>query len=102
MTPPIEGDEVSTPDVPSSSPGVDAMDVSPLPHKVPHFVAQVTLPSPSAEITLGIEDEISPDLLSVSEQPIAQVSPTQAPTFLQLPEYVSSCHSCLANADHLG
>lgn len=91
MTPPIEGDEVTTPDVPSSSPGPNAMDISPLPHKPPHFVSQVTLPSPSPEITLGIEDEPSPDLLSPNELPIAQSAPLfQPPTSVQLPEYV--CH----------
>jgi hypothetical protein len=37
----IEG---TTPPVPDSSPaGIDNMDISPLPHKMPYFVAQVTL-----------------------------------------------------------
>ena len=90
MTPPIEAEEVTTPDVPSSSPGIDAMDVSPLPHKPPYFVAEVTLPSPTPETTPMLEDVVSPDLLSTQEQPIAQPSPDRAPSFVELPEYVSS------------
>ena len=59
------------------------MDVSPLPHKAPYFVAQVTLPSPSPEETPEEDGFISPDLLSPQEiaQPLYQ-----PPTFLALPE----------------
>lgn len=90
MTPPIEIEEVTTPPVPSSSPGMDAMDISPLPHKAPYFAAQVTLPSPSSEATAPVDvDQIIPDLPSTSDPSIAQASPSQAPSFLQLPEYVS-------------
>lgn len=92
MTPPIESEEVTTPDVLSSSPGGNAMDLSPLPHKAPYFVSQVTLPSPSPEITPDIEDEFSSELLCDQQQSIAQASTSQPPTFLQLPEYVF-CHS---------
>ena len=96
-TPPSEMEEVtsSTPHIASSSPGM--MDVSPLPHKAPFFVSQVTLPSPSPEETPD-EDEslMSPDLLSPQEieptsysAPIYQAPTFQAPTaptFLALPE----------------
>lgn len=88
MTPPIEGDEVTTPDVPSSSPGANAMDVSPLPHKAPHFVSQVTLPSPTPESTPEIEDEPSRDLLSPDEPPIVPSTTFQPQSFFHLPEYV--------------
>ncbi|KAK3111721.1 m-phase inducer phosphatase, partial [Teratosphaeriaceae sp. CCFEE 6253] len=88
-TPPIEIeiDGASTPSMLSSSPGM--MDVSPLPHKPPYFVAQVTLPSPSPDETPN-EDEtfISPDLLSPQEiEPTSFSAPIyQVPTFLALPE----------------
>lgn len=88
MTPPIETEEVTTPPVPSSSPcGIDAMDISPLPHKAPHFVAQVTLPSPTPQETPDLVDDITPELMSTGEQTLPQASDSEAPTFLQLPEY---------------
>ena len=92
MTPPIEieGAPAGTPDVPSSSPGIDAMDISPLPHKMPYFAAQVTLPSPSPEATPLPIDEISTDLLLPQEQPIAEDTLIQEPIVLQLPEYAPS------------
>jgi len=86
-TPPMDI-EGTTPPVPSSSPGcIDNMDISPLPHKHPYFVHQVTLPSPSPVETPD-EQSMSEDHLSPPEDfptPVAQ--PVQAPTFLQLPEY---------------
>lgn len=88
MTPPIESEEVTTPDVLSSSPGGNAMDLSPLPHKAPYFISQVTLPSPSPETTPMTEDDFSSELLCDLQQSIAQASTSQPPTFLQLPEYV--------------
>ena len=95
MTPPIEVEEVITPDVASSSPGFDAMDVSPLPHKPPHFVAQVTFPSPTPDATPDDDGDVTiVDLLSPHDQPIAQVQaqPNLAPppSFFQIPEYVCS------------
>jgi hypothetical protein len=82
----IEG---TTPPVPDSSPaGIDNMDISPLPHKMPYFVAQVTLPSPSPAETPD-EQSMSEDHLSPPEDfPTPAAQPVQAPTFLQLPEYV--------------
>lgn len=59
QTPPIEYDGLSTPPIPSSSPGVDMMDISPLPHKQPCFVAHITLPSPSPEPTEDDDDMLS-------------------------------------------
>ena len=91
MTPPIEAEGATTPDIPSSSPGIDAMDISPLPHKAPYFVAEVTLPSPSPEATPKVDDEILPDQLPPQEQSFAQALPNPAPTFPQLPEYAHSC-----------
>lgn len=93
MTPPIEFEEVITPDVPSSSPGMDAMDMSPLPHKAPYFVPKVTLPSPSPELTPDLGDDFCDNLLSPQELPIEQAVPVQAPSLFQLPEYVL-CPSC--------
>ncbi|EMC95648.1 hypothetical protein BAUCODRAFT_71110 [Baudoinia panamericana UAMH 10762] len=86
-TPPIEIEGARTPPILSSSPGIpDMMDVSPLPHKAPYFVAQVTLPSPSPEETPE-ETLVSPDLLSPTEIfPAATVPLTQYSTFLALPE----------------
>lgn len=83
-TPPIELEGATTPPIASSSPCVDTMDISPLPHKAPYF--QVTLPSPSPEETPLGENLISPDLLSPEEcTPLASL-PVQPPAFLQLPE----------------
>lgn len=84
ITPPVD-QEVTTPDIPSSSPGIDSMDISPLPHKAPYFMSQVTLPSPSPEETPD-EPTISPDFLSPQEFPTPQALPVQTPSFLQLPE----------------
>lgn len=89
MTPPIEVEEVTTPDIPSSSPGLDgleAMDISPLPHKAPYF--QVTLPSPTPEATPEAEELTVQDLLSPDGQPIAHALPSlPPPSFLHFPEY---------------
>jgi M-phase inducer tyrosine phosphatase len=68
-----------TPPIPSSSPYFDSMDISPLPHKLPHFVAQITLPSPTP-------DCMDFPLLDPTETP--NMLPVQPPPFLQLPEYV--------------
>ena len=64
---------------------IDMMDISPLPHKAPCFVAHVTLPSPSPETTPE-EDAlmISPDEITpVQEQfPLRNVAmdiPLHAP-----------------------
>jgi len=86
-TPPMDL-EGTTPPVPSSSPGIDNMDISPLPHKQPYFIAQVTLPSPSPVETPD-EQSMSEDHLSPPEDfPTSAAQPVQAPAFLQLPEYV--------------
>jgi M-phase inducer tyrosine phosphatase len=88
-TPPMDL-EGTTPPVPSSPAGIDSMDISPLPHKLPYFVAQVTLPSPSP-IEMETPDEQSDDHLSPPEDfPTPTSQPVQAPAFLQLPEYVIS------------
>ncbi|KAK5115715.1 hypothetical protein LTR62_000804 [Meristemomyces frigidus] len=86
QTPPIEVESVTTPPIFSSSPGMaDIMETTPLPHKAPYFMAQVTLPSPSPEETRDDEVMGAADLLS----PLTQSFPLlqqQAPTFLALPE----------------
>ena len=87
MTPPIETEGATTPPILSSSPGIDPIDISPLPHKLPHFVAQVTLPSPTPQETPDLVDDITPELLSPDEQTLPQASEIEAPTFLQIPEY---------------
>lgn len=79
-TPPIEHASTSTPMVPSSSPGVDMMDVSPLPHKPAFFIAQVSLPSPTPEETPQ-ESMPSAELLHPLYPAAAQPS-----SHLQLPE----------------
>ena len=66
---------------------MDVMDISPLPHKPPHFVAQVILPSPTPDETPDMDNDITPDLLSPDDQILAQASESEAPSFLQLPEY---------------
>jgi len=81
-TPPMDL-EGTTPPVPSSSPGIDSMDISPLPHKQPYFVHQVTLPSPSP-VEMVTPGEQSDDHLSPPED---FPTPTaETPSFLQLPE----------------
>ena len=70
----------------SSSPGGDGMDFSPLPHKIPYFVAQVTLPSPSPDKTPDDDNAESADLLSLEEATPYQLQPVQAPTFFPVPE----------------
>ncbi len=87
MTPPIEIEEVATPDVPSSSPGIDAMDVSPLPHKAPYLVTQVTLPSPSPERTPAPDNGSTPGFILSQESTPIPAPALQPPTFLPLPEY---------------
>lgn len=79
-TPPlIEYDGLCTPPIPMSSPG-DMMDISPLPHKQPCFVAHITLPSPSPEPTEHDDN----DMLSCQE---ALSLPTpEKPTLMPLPE----------------
>lgn len=65
------------------------MDISPLPHKAPYFVAQVALPSPTPEATPESEIAFDSNLLSPEDQPIvAQGLPSLPvpPSFLQLPE----------------
>ena len=91
MTPPIEAEGVTTPPIPSSSPCFnDAMDISPLPHKPPHFAAKVTLPSPSPDGTPMLSEDISAvDLNHEQRAKVAEAAPAP-PTFLQLPEYVAS------------
>ncbi|KAK4613373.1 M-phase inducer phosphatase [Fulvia fulva] len=81
-TPPIEIEPATTPPIVSSSPYCDAMDISPLPHKLP-LTFQVTLPSPTPELTPEDVHEISPDLL----QPDGLSEPP--PSFLALPEPVT-------------
>lgn len=61
------------------------MDISPLPHKPPYFVAQVTLPSPTPEETPDVAD-ISPDLLVPDALPPPLAPAVQRPSFLELPE----------------
>ncbi|CAK3910571.1 M-phase inducer phosphatase [Lecanosticta acicola] len=78
-TPPIELEPATTPPILPSSPYCDAMDISPLPHKAPHFIAEVTLASPTPADTPSDVPEISPDLLSPDELPAP-------PSFLDLPE----------------
>ncbi|KAF2734722.1 Rhodanese-like protein [Polyplosphaeria fusca] len=61
-TPPVRWEGVTTPPIPSSSPGFvpDSMDMSPLPHKAP-FSYITSLPSPTPEAALAPEEEmISP------------------------------------------
>ncbi|KAK4574177.1 m-phase inducer phosphatase [Recurvomyces mirabilis] len=86
LTPPIEVDSVITPPIPSSSPGLaDMMELSPLPHKAPYFMAQVTLPSPSQEETPDGEGTVSADLLSPPLESFPVLQP-QVPIYLALPE----------------
>jgi len=60
------------------------MELSPLPHKAPYFMAQVTLPSPSPEETPDSEGMVSADLLSPPLESFPALQ--QAPVFLALPE----------------
>ncbi|KAK3329816.1 hypothetical protein B0H66DRAFT_469007 [Apodospora peruviana] len=54
-------DYVTTPPLPpSSSPGVDMMDMSPLPHKAA-FIAQVELLSPTPDMSPAVSDDIMLD-----------------------------------------
>lgn len=84
-TPPVDIEPSGTPPIMSSPPYCEAMDISPLPHKIPQFVAQVTLPSPSPETSPSDGDVMSPDdsTPGFSEGP---TPPESAPAFLELPE----------------
>lgn len=64
------------------------MDMSPLPHKVPYFQSQVTLPSPSPVETPNEESYFSEhDLASAQEAPTPVAAPApDDSTFLALPE----------------
>jgi len=88
MTPPIESEEVTTPEILSSSPGLNAMDISPLPHKAPYLISHVTIPSPTPDLTPETGDAISSNFLYPVDLSTVQVPPAPAPTFLQFPEYV--------------
>jgi len=85
MTPPIETEDVITPPIVSSSPYVDGMEMSPLPHKLPQFNHQITLPSPSPEVT---PDACSADLDFESSFMDVEAAAPPPPACLQLPEYV--------------
>ncbi|KAH0242529.1 Rhodanese-like protein, partial [Aureobasidium melanogenum] len=81
-TPPlIEYDGLCTPPVPMSSPG-DMMDISPLPHKQPCFVAHITLPSPSPEPVANEDDD--DDMLSCQEA--LSLPMPEKPSPMPLPE----------------
>ncbi|RMY45171.1 hypothetical protein D0863_16094 [Hortaea werneckii] len=89
ITPPIAGEGVTTPPVPSSSPYGDMMDVSPLPHKPPFYRSQVTLPSPTPEETPAEQDSYisENDLATPQEAPTPSQAPSSAQSFLApLPE----------------
>ncbi|OAL52086.1 Rhodanese-like protein [Pyrenochaeta sp. DS3sAY3a] len=90
ITPPVRWEGVTTPPIPSSSPGFvpDSMDISPLPHKAPFSFfndRSLPLPSPSPEITPDTED----DMLSPCELPTPPQFPTPTPT-LEGPRPVSA------------
>lgn len=90
VTPPIDFEGATTPPIPSSSPGIESMDISPLPHKAPCFVARVTLPSPSPEVTPEDEDMVSPASQSTIQTPSAALGPPPVIHFpiQSLQEYV--------------
>ncbi|RDW78002.1 rhodanese cycle control phosphatase [Coleophoma crateriformis] len=66
-------DCVTTPPLPSSSPGPlhEMMDISPLPHKQPYFSTQIEIESPTPGTTPNEEDSVlsSPPGASLSEAP---------------------------------
>lgn len=68
-------DCVTTPPLPSSSPGPlnERMDISPLPHKQPYF-AQIEIQSP----TPGHTPDITPDEIAMPSSP-------PRPAFLEAP-----------------
>lgn len=80
-TPVPRWEGVTTPPIPSSSPGFapDSMDISPLPHKAPFSFAHdrsLPLPSPSPEVTPSSDgDMLSPceDLSDSSAYPTPNI-----------------------------
>ncbi|EMD66500.1 hypothetical protein COCSADRAFT_85248 [Bipolaris sorokiniana ND90Pr] len=89
LTPIARWEGVTTPPIPSSSPGFapDSMDISPLPHKAPFsFVndRSLPLPSPSPETTPGTDSDM---LSSCSDLPTPPTYPTPN---LEVPRPVSA------------
>ncbi|TKX26932.1 M-phase inducer phosphatase [Elsinoe australis] len=87
VTPPVDHEGATTPPIPSSSPGIDLMDISPLPHKAPCFIARVTLPSPSPEVTPVDDEEDALTPRSASHQDVPMGPPRMDfPMQMVLPE----------------
>ncbi|KAF2157906.1 Rhodanese-like protein [Myriangium duriaei CBS 260.36] len=78
VTPPVDYEGATTPPIPSSSPGIDCMDISPLPHKAPCFVAHITLPSPSPDPTPDDDDVMMTPQTAQSEPMPMAVSPSMS------------------------
>ncbi|KAI4947304.1 hypothetical protein J4E91_006656 [Alternaria rosae] len=88
-TPLARWEGVTTPPIPSSSPGFapDSMDISPLPHKAPFsFINDrcLPLPSPSPEVTPGSDSDM---LTPCDELP---TPPTYSTPSLEVPRPVSA------------
>ncbi|KAF2722352.1 putative cdc25-like protein tyrosine phosphatase [Polychaeton citri CBS 116435] len=86
-TPPVEGiEEACTPVVPSSSPGVDAMELSPLPHKPAYFAAQIRLSSPSPDSTPHEDIPTPVELLAPPDFATSYARQAPSQPFLTVPE----------------
>ncbi|KAF2218816.1 hypothetical protein BDZ85DRAFT_244478 [Elsinoe ampelina] len=87
VTPPVDHEGATTPPIPSSSPGIDIMDISPLPHKAPCFVAHITLPSPSPDGTpLDDEDDMMTPRSEKTEDVVMGPPKMGFPVQMVLPE----------------
>lgn len=71
-------DFVTTPPLPSSSPGptTELMEVSPLPHKTP-FCTQVEITSPTPLSTPTVDSDQDDDMVLDSPAPITRLGPME-------------------------
>lgn len=102
---------ISTPPVPSSSPGISDsmdMDLSPLPHKAPYGTLELQLQSPTPDLTSASVTTTTATSLLTIPSPSSSDAPTELSPILKLPHErrkslprrlsLSKAKSCIANS----